>query len=600
MVAPSPSPSPRPHRRPAPSHQQRLDAAVDAFVRHGSRRAAREPLLQLTRLVGFAAGGLVVVSLTDGLGSVVDIGSWWAEPIVLQKLVVWTMMWQLLGLGRGVASHGIGALPPVAGLSYWLTPGTVRLAPWPGRVPLTAGTRRTLADVVLYAVVLALGAGLLGFTGEAGGRLPAAGTVALLVALALLGLRDRTPVLAARPELVVPLLVAFLLPPGDVLMGVKLVLASLCWVGAVVAAHRHLPAAIATSLADAPWLRGERLRTALWQRDDHDIVPGDAVRWTANLLISVGLVLPAVLLFARGGTVTAIAVTVAIGLLVALASLMARTSQLEIVALLGFATAAVFGHHAAVGFDSLSQVAPVAALTLGLLALIVAAAAAPRLTATLSPWRHAAGCGPVSLWLLRRDVVARFDVPTRPLTPAALDALHYRDVARHVLHPNGRALDGLVRRAVRVPEAYAVRTGEFVAGAALGWGVDSGPESDRQLLAAVQERCGFGPGELRVVTLAAYSALRTDYRYRILDAATGLVEDGFVDVDDMLDRVPWRDPAAPEIPVEVHFSEAGFTGYAAPAGYEVFGAPPVTRPVATVRRPRPTPGPAATPAPPPA
>ena len=39
-------------------------------------------------------------------------------------------------------------------------------------------------------------------------------------------------------------------------------------------------------------------------------------------------------------------------------------------------------------------------------------------------------------------------------------------------------------------------------------------------------------------------------RYRIYDAATGLVEEGWVDVADMVERQPWLDESL-EFPVEV-------------------------------------------------
>lgn len=567
-----------------------MDAAVEDYVGHGSRRPARGRWWQLARLAGFVVGGVVVVSFTDGLGAPWTVASWWAEPVVVEKAVVWTLLWQLLGLGRGMAPFAVGALPGVAGLSYWLTPGTMRLAPWPGRVPFTAGTRRSVVDVFLYAAVLALAAGLLGFTGTADGVLPASGVVALLVALGLLGLRDRAPFHAARPELVVPMLVAFLLPAGDIVLALKLVLASLGWLMLAVAANRHLPFAVATTLADAPWLRSERRRRALWSRDDHDTVPGDFPRWTAGALVVLGLALPGLLLFARGGALTVVAVSLAAAVLAGVAATLPRRGQLELTGFALYAVLAIFGHHAAVGFADLSAPGPLAGLAVALVAAIVLAATAPRATAVFAPWRHAAASGPVSIWLLRRDAVARFDVPQYE---DDTETRHRRDLAVLALHPNGRALDGLVRRAVPDLADYVPRSTEFMAGAALGWTVETGPAQVRHLLAAIQERCSFDSGELRVVTLAAHSTLRTDYRYQVLDADAGLVEDGYVDIDDMIDRVPWRDPAAPTIPVEVHFSVTSATGYTAPVAFDL--APRSAEPAA-VAADRPTPRPAPRPA----
>ena len=71
-------------------------------------------------------------------------------------------------------------------------------------------------------------------------------------------------------------------------------------------------------------------------------------------------------------------------------------------------------------------------------------------------------------------------------------------------------------------------------------------------LEAVQERCRFEPGELRIVTLESQPVGKKTQRYRIYDAATGLVEDGYVRVADMVGELPWLDAsAAPNFPVEV-------------------------------------------------
>ena len=84
--------------------------------------------------------------------------------------------------------------------------------------------------------------------------------------------------------------------------------------------------------------------------------------------------------------------------------------------------------------------------------------------------------------------------------------------------------------------------GELVAGVVLGYNFGDGHFHDHRLLAAVQERCGFEPGDVRVVTLESQPAHVQRQRYRILDAATGLLEKGWVDVADMVERQPWLDP----------------------------------------------------------
>ena len=103
------------------------------------------------------------------------------------------------------------------------------------------------------------------------------------------------------------------------------------------------------------------------------------------------------------------------------------------------------------------------------------------------------------------------------------------------MHSHGRAINGLLPRAVDDVEAYNVREGELISGVVNGWNFGDGHLHDGQLLAAVQERCQFEPGELRIITLESQPAHVQRQRYRIYDAATGLIEEGYVEVADMVD-----------------------------------------------------------------
>lgn len=100
---------------------------------------------------------------------------------------------------------------------------------------------------------------------------------------------------------------------------------------------------------------------------------------------------------------------------------------------------------------------------------------------------------------------------------------------------------GLLPRAVPGLDAYAIREGETIAGMILGWNFGDGHLHDESLLRAVQERCGYADGDLRLVILESQPIHRQRQHYRIVDAATGLIEEGYVDVADMLSRQPWLD-----------------------------------------------------------
>ena len=99
-------------------------------------------------------------------------------------------------------------------------------------------------------------------------------------------------------------------------------------------------------------------------------------------------------------------------------------------------------------------------------------------------------------------------------------------------------------------ERYHVREGEVVAGVVLGYNFGDGHFHNEQLLEAVQERCKYAEGELRVVMIESQPAHVQRQHYRIHDAASGLLEEGYVEVGEMVKRQPWLDESG-EFPVEV-------------------------------------------------
>jgi hypothetical protein len=118
------------------------------------------------------------------------------------------------------------------------------------------------------------------------------------------------------------------------------------------------------------------------------------------------------------------------------------------------------------------------------------------------------------------------------------------------MHGHGRALNALTARAVDDVEDYYVREGEVIAGVVAGWNFGDGHFHHEQLLAAVQEQAGFEPGDVRVIMLESQPFHIPRQRYRIHDAAAGVVEEGWVDVEEMVKRGPWLEESF-EFPVAV-------------------------------------------------
>src|SRR5262249_7795444 len=84
-----------------------------------------------------------------------------------------------------------------------------------------------------------------------------------------------------------------------------------------------------------------------------------------------------------------------------------------------------------------------------------------------------------------------------------------------------------------------------VAGSLLGWNFGDGHLHAEQLIAALQDRCRFVPGEVRVVLLEARPINSDRQEYRLVDAATGEFERGYLMVEDLVTRQPWEMDALP-------------------------------------------------------
>jgi hypothetical protein len=224
----------------------------------------------------------------------------------------------------------------------------------------------------------------------------------------------------------------------------------------------------------------------------------------------------------------------------------------------------LFGHYGDVPLSTLDNPLLIAFLLVSCVLLPIVGNFWPDKVSFLPGMRYYAGNWATSQWLFRKDSGAEekldsgIDKPA-PIVVEQLTRVYDRDTAELFLgkglafrsmHSHGRALNGLVFRAVDDLEAYHVREGELVSGVVNGWNFGDGHLHDKQLLDAVQERCGFAEGELRIVTLESQPAHIQRQRYRIYDAAAGLIEEGWVNVADMVARGPWLDESG-DFPVEV-------------------------------------------------
>src|SRR4051812_47868700 len=97
-------------------------------------------LLYVVKLIVFLLGPALVISLTTpGVGGLGDIGDWWTKPIVFQKFVVWTSMWEIVGLGSGSMQLAARYGPIIGGAVSLPPPGSPLPPPLAGRGPAMPG-----------------------------------------------------------------------------------------------------------------------------------------------------------------------------------------------------------------------------------------------------------------------------------------------------------------------------------------------------------------------------------------------------------------------------------------------------------------------------
>lgn len=540
-------------------HMQKIRPLALRWVESGSDSPAIALGFYAVKLVAFVAGGWAFIAATPGLGGWGDISTWWHEPIVYQKALIYTWLIEILGLGGASGPLTFRFLPPFTGFLHWLRPGTIRQPPWPTVVPLTRGDRRTLVDVGLFAAVVGLMVALLL---SAGVGIPADGAsvltldpglvIALVAVVSVLGLRDKVVFIAGRADIYLLPAVVCLFPYEQMIIGLKISL-MLIWVAAGVSKFTHaFPSVVSVMTSNAP-LRPKWFKRLMYTAYPDDVRPSRVAFAFAHIgtIIEIGVVL--VMLFSGGGPLSLITVAIMVIFHIHIISNVPVAAPNEWNVFMIFGTIWLFWTHADVSVLELRDPLLIAVLLLVLLLGPVLGSVRPDLVSFAWAMRYYAGNWAASLWCFRGDAADRVSpnvIKASGLVEEQLERLfdadyalvtRYKMRAWRSMHPEGRALNGLLPRALDDVETYNVFDGELFAGVVNGWSMGDGHMHNEQLLAAIQRRCGYDKGELVLIFLESHPIHRQSHRYRIVDAAVGQIESGSIDVTDVLHRQPWDD-----------------------------------------------------------
>jgi hypothetical protein len=174
----------------------------------------------------------------------------------------------------------------------------------------------------------------------------------------------------------------------------------------------------------------------------------------------------------------------------------------------------------------------------------------PQWISFLVAMRYYAGNWAYSVWLFRGESYRKlarlttsapwvYDQLARFYDRATAVGLVGKVMGFRLMHLHGRALPVLIAKAVERLEEYEYVDGEIVAGLVLGWNFGDGHLHNETLLDPVQQQCGFEPGELRCIFVESQPLGRTTMGYRIVDATTGMLDKGELDVRALCERQRW-------------------------------------------------------------
>jgi hypothetical protein len=530
-------------------------------------------LFYVVKILLYILGGWLFALATKGVDGFTNVASWYAEPIVFEKVVLYTMLFEVVGLGCGFGPLNNRFFPPMGSILYWLRPNTIRLPPWPTRVPLTKGTTRTPIDALLYAALLVML--LVALFSDGTGPIPALGTTVgvlptwqiwtILGLLAVLSLRDKVIFLAARGEVYASFTVAFLFAGVDMIIAAKLV-CLVIWLGAATSKlNKHFPFVISTMMSNNPVFRPRWIKRKFFEHFPDDLRPGRLSRWLAHVSTAVEGLVPLVLFFSHGGWPTAIAAFVMLCFHFGILSSIPMGVPLEWNVFMMFSVLALFVGHAGLGLSDMQTPLPIV-LFLVVAGTVVIGNLFPRKVSFLPGMRYYAGNWDTTLWCVKPSAAAKIEkgvvsiasMPQAQMeryygSPETAQMYLYMGYAFRAFNTHGRAMFTLAHRAMagQNEDEYVLTDGERICSTAIGWNFGDGHMHNEQLIEALQARCHFEPGEVRVLLLDAQPIHRQTQQYRLVDAATGEFESGYVKVADMVTRQPWDDT----VPVHVYGSD---------------------------------------------
>jgi hypothetical protein len=343
------------------------------------------------------------------------------------------------------------------------------------------------------------------------------------------------------------------------------------WVAAGVSKFtEHFALVVAPMVSNSPAVPFKFVKRMQYRNAPADMRPS-RMAWSAAHMLgtTVEIAIPLILLLTTNAVVAAVGAAIMVAFHVFITSTFPLAVPLEWNVFFAFAAINLWmGHDPAV--FSIYHFTPVWLLIAMLvLALFfpVLGEWRPDLVSFLPGMRQYSGNWATGMWAMRPGVEEKLNaLPNTTRQVDQLIAMKYEpDMAEMMvqrvlgwrcLHGQGRGLLSVALEHLDDIDSRTVREGEVACNTITGWNFGDGHLHGEPLIAAIQKRLNFAPGDFVVIYAEGQSLFRKTQDYKVIDAALGVVERGTWRTRDCVEQQPWL-PGGP-IPLNVTWTAPGY------------------------------------------
>lgn len=481
-------------------------------------------------------------SYSVSLGTYHTFTAWWFQPEAICKAVVWSMLFESIGMGCGSGPLTARYFPPFGAVFHFLRPGTIKMPLFPA---VFKSDKRTILDVFLYiAFIFFIVKALISTTITPLILLP------IIIVLPIAALFDKTIFLSARGEHYYIALICFLFPL-DAIPATKIVWLAIWFWAATSKLNRHFPSVIGVMISNSAILQIPWLRKKMYINFPDDLRASKLSKFLAHFGTIIEYAFPLMLVFGNGGQITVIALVIMFFFHLYITSSIPMAVPLEWNFIMVYGAFVLFGNYATVSIFSLHSLVLMLVLFIAVFLLPLLGNLFPKYISFLVSMRYYAGNWAYSVWLFKKGTEEKLDHHIIKCTQTVdkqlrlfydektANSLISKVIAFRAMHLHGRILQQVIPKMVDNIDDYIWRDGELVAGVVLGWNFGDGHLHDEQLLRAIQKRCNYESGELRCLFVEAQPIFNTCMHWRMVDAKDGMLQEGNACVKDLEALQPW-------------------------------------------------------------